>query len=91
MVASHMKDVGDYGFTAVSEEELRQNENELLAKLEADKQAVADTEVKLKAIASLLGPFFTELMKEPEKEYIYWPNRVESLKPFLEKISKHLK
>lgn len=41
---------------------------------------------KLKQIEELIMPLLVNLMKNPEKEYIYWPNRTEKIQDHIDKI-----
>ena len=78
----------DFGFSAVDEDELKrltgaEQETEELSKL-LDEQAnnaelYKDTVVQ---IEQMITPLFNNLMLNPDKNYIYWPNRVEKMKEF---------
>jgi vacuolar-type H+-ATPase subunit I/STV1 len=82
----------DYGFSAVSEEELKQHEKQLQQTLQQTaqhKQQVVETyEEKLGALYQLIMPLLINLQKNPEKEYILWPNRAEKIKEFIAKVDK---
>ena len=43
---------------------------------------------KLKALEELIVPLLVNLMKNPEKEYIYWPNRKDKLQEQIDKVLK---
>lgn len=47
-----------------------------------------ETQVKtnLKSLEQLVIPLLVNLMKNPEKEYIYWPNRTEKIQDQIDKI-----
>lgn len=55
--------------------------------LEADR-ATMETEVKvnLKTLEQLIMPLLVNLMKNPEKEYIYWPNRTAKIQEQIDKV-----
>jgi hypothetical protein len=55
--------------------------------LEADRDKM-ETEVKvnLKTLEQLIMPLLVNLMKNPEKEYIYWPNRTAKIQEQLDKV-----
>jgi ABC-type sugar transport system substrate-binding protein len=74
-------DFFDFGFTAVDETELQ-------AVQDAQK-AVGDVEVtatvtqdKLDKLYNAIVPLLNNLKKNPEKEYILWPNRIEKVELF---------
>jgi hypothetical protein len=70
--------VFDFGFTAM-------NETELEAVTTAT--ATADTvQEKLDKLYSSIQPLIRNLKKNPEKEYIYWPNRLDKIEAFEEMI-----
>lgn len=66
----------DFGFSLVSEEELN-----------ADKQDAAD---KLKGLRKMVMPLLKNLMKNPDKEYIYWPDRVKKIQDFIKKMDTYI-
>ena len=47
-----------------------------------------ETTGKLKQLEEMIMPLLVNLMKNPEKEYIYWPNRKEKIEDQIEKILK---
>ena len=71
----------DFGFTAV-------DENELEAVQKAATQAetlgasALNTQEKIDKLYNAIIPLLTNLKKNPEKEYILWPNRVEKVEQF---------
>lgn len=76
-----MSDIFDFGFTAV-------DENELQAVQDAQK-ALGDTETeanttqeKLDRLFNAIQPLLNNLKANPEKDYIYWPNRVGKVDEF---------
>lgn len=71
----------DFGFTAV-------HENDVLDPVITEVSAKADTEIKqkLSSIEKLVLPLLVNLMKNPEKNYIHWPNRVPLIEKQIEKI-----
>jgi len=73
----------DFGFSLMSEEEIKENEKLL-------ETAVITESAKLEAFKNMIMPFLNNLTKNPEKEYIYWPDRVEKVKQFINKIETFL-
>ena len=55
--------------------------------LEAERDKMED-EVKknLKTLEQLIMPLLVNLMKNPEKEYIYWPNRTAKIQEQIDKV-----
>ena len=84
----------DFGFSAVDEDELKkltgaEQETEELSKL-LDEQATnaelyRDTVVQ---IQEMITPLINNLMLNPNKNYIYWPNRVDKMKVFKAELDK---
>ena len=67
----------DFGFTAVGEDEL------------VDKGLVSESEElkrRLKSVEKMILPLLQNLMKNPEKEMIKWPNRKEILEQQIKKL-----
>jgi hypothetical protein len=76
-------DIFDFGFTAVDESELD------IAKQAEELSAEAQSaDQRLKKLYDSIVPLLANLKKNPEKEYIKWPNRVSKIEEFEAKISK---
>jgi hypothetical protein len=77
----------DFGFTAVDETEL-----EAVQKATAEASEVASTatttQEKLDKLYNAITPLLTNLKKNPEKEYILWPNRLAKVEEFEDHIQK---
>jgi hypothetical protein len=71
----------DFGFTAV-------HETDLTEPILTEVKSSADTEVKqkLQTLEKLIMPLLVNLMKNPEKDYIHWPNRVPLIEKQIERI-----
>ena len=69
-----MDDIFDFGFTAVTEEEL---ETVQIASMTAD-----NVQDRLDKMYNAIQPLLTNLKKNPEKEYILWPNRLSKVEAF---------
>ena len=55
--------------------------------LEADRNKMeAEVKVNLKTLEQLIMPLLVNLMKNPEKEYIYWPNRTAKIQEQIDKV-----
>jgi hypothetical protein len=77
----------DFGFTAVTEDELDVVQQ---ASTEATKASEsADTwEAKCVDLYNTFKPLLNNLAMNPEKDYIYWPNRNGKLEEFSDLIDK---
>ena len=79
-------DAFDFGFTAVDENEL-----EAVQKLSTEATAVSEsaeqTEEKLNKLYNAILPLLSNLKANPEKDYIYWPNRTAKVEAFEDLIS----
>lgn len=80
----------DFGFTAVDEHELEAVQN---VKSEASTASanVQELEEKLNKLYNSILPLLSNLKKNPEKEYILWPNRVEKIEQFEDLITEIIK
>ena len=70
-------DLFDFGFTAVDESEL-----EATQQLETIASTVDETQDRLDNLYNAIQPLLTNLKKNPEKEYILWPNRLDKIEEF---------
>jgi len=76
-----MTDLFDFGFTAVDESELEAVQA-LGATAKEVEAAASSTQEKLDALYNAIVPLLNNLKKNPEKEYILWPNRLEKVEQF---------
>ena len=77
----------DFGFTAVDENEL-----EAVQKVVDSATVNAyEAEEKLNKLYNAILPLLSNLKKNPEKEYILWPNRVEKIEQFEDLITGIIK
>ena len=81
----------DFGFSLVSEAELKKHEEMLKKKVEEQSKVVAkattEAQIKLETLRDMIMPLLNNLAKDPEKEYILWPNRAEKIAAFIEKVN----
>jgi len=67
----------DFGFTAVHEDELES------VQAAANSNALAETtQSKLDKMYKAILPLLANLKKNPEKDYIFWPNRMDKIQGF---------
>lgn len=76
-----MSDMFDFGFTAVDEQELAVVQQ---ASQEAEIATVTATQnvEKLDRLYNAIVPLLNNLKKNPEKDYILWPNRLAKVEEF---------
>ena len=74
-------DFFDFGFTAVDESELKAVQ-EVSTKAESLGADALNTQEKLDSLYNAITPLLNNLKKNPEKEYILWPNRIDKVEQF---------
>ena len=80
----------DFGFTAVDEDELQAVQD--AQKAAGDNEVDAKTaQEKLDKLYNAILPLLSNLKKNPDKDYIYWPNRVGKVDEFENMITKIVK
>jgi hypothetical protein len=88
-----MKD-NDFGFSLVSEKELKAHEELLKKKVEEQSKAVDVTTQeltdKLHGLRDMILPLLNNLSKDPDKTYILWPDRADKIKAFIKKINDYV-
>lgn len=76
-----MDDIFDFGFTAVDEDELASVE--ISKKIADESVATAEQlEARLDKLYNAITPLLNNLKKNPEKDYILWPNRLNKVEGF---------
>jgi type VI protein secretion system component VasF len=80
----------DFGFTAVDENELEAVQKVTTEASDAS-ASLQETEEKLNKLYNAILPLLTNLKKNPEKEYILWPNRVDKIEQFEDLITGIIK
>ena len=61
------------------------NDGKLGIEMEREK-LVAETSAKLVELEKMIVPLLVNLMRNPEKEYIYWPNRKDKIQEQIDKV-----
>ena len=84
------EDIFDFGFTAVDEKELEVVQKTAASAEEAAASATVN-EDKLNKLYNAILPLLSNLKLNPEKDYIYWPNRTEKVEKFEEMIANIIK
>lgn len=80
----------DFGFTAVDEDELEAVQSVKSEASDASAEA-KELEDKLNKLYNSILPLLSNLKKNPEKDYILWPNRVEKIEQFEDLITEIVK
>jgi hypothetical protein len=78
-------DFFDFGFTAVDEDELAAVQETVALANDAEQLALT-TQERLDKLYNAVMPLLTNLKKNPEKEFILWPNRTEKIEQFEAKL-----
>jgi len=81
------EDFFDFGFMAVDEEELEAVQK-VARKAEASQTEASSAQERLDKLYNAITPLLNNLKKNPEKEYILWPNRLEKVEQFEDHIQK---
>lgn len=80
----------DFGFSAVSEDELKTIERELEAKIASQDQQLQQVSQthreKLATLYNMVMPLLKNLAKDADKDYIYWPDRQKKMQEFIKKV-----
>lgn len=76
-----MSDMFDFGFTAVDEDELQAVQQTAALANDAE-QLATTTQERLDKLYNAIIPLLNNLKKNPEKDYILWPNRLDKVEEF---------
>jgi uncharacterized protein Yka (UPF0111/DUF47 family) len=71
----------DFGFTAVDEDELEAVQQQS-AKTEIMALSANRLEEKIDKLYNAILPLLSNLKRNPEKDYIYWPKRTAKIEEF---------
>ena len=85
-----MSDICDFGFTAVDESEL-DAVREAQSVISATTDTSSELEDRLNKLYNAVLSLLTNLKMNPEKDYIYWPNRVDKVEQFETHIANIIK
>ena len=75
-----MTEYNDFGFTAMDADELAAIDTKIIEK------TTSATEV-INKMDNFIRPLLENLMRDSDKDYIYWPNRTEILQKKLEELN----
>jgi len=84
----------DFGFSLVSEQELKAHEELLRKKVEEQtivvQKTTSDAQTKLEGLRGMIMPLLNNLSKDPEKTYILWPDRAVKIQAFIKKVNDYV-
>lgn len=80
----------DFGFSAVDENELEVLQS-TKATLESTAAVASDLEDRFNKLYNMVQPLLNNLKLNPEKDYIYWPNRLDKIEQFSDALDKVFK
>ena len=75
------KQIFDFGFTAVDEDELEAVQTTQV-KVKETEQSARALQNKIDELYNDITPLLNNLKKNPEKEYILWPDRLNKVEQF---------
>jgi len=80
----------DFGFSFVDEdyEEVKQNQDKLQEENLSTKEQIAELHQRVDLLYKSILPFLNNLCKNPENSTILWPNRVEKIEQYKEKLRR---
>lgn len=79
-------DIFDFGFTAVSEDDLQVVESSR-SQVEDMESQVKELDKRANDLYNAILPLLENLKKNPEKDYILWPDRVDKINAFQQKLA----
>jgi ABC-type nitrate/sulfonate/bicarbonate transport system substrate-binding protein len=82
-----MSELFDFGFTAVDEQELEAVQ-QATATAKAVESTATTTQDRLDKLYNAVVPLLNNLKKNPEKDYILWPNRLSKVEEFEDHLQK---
>ena len=77
----------DFGFSTISESDLKNRENEIVKQVHS--QVTQTAEQKVQRMYKMILPLLQNLKKDADtNEYIYWPNRAQKIDEFIKKLEE---
>jgi hypothetical protein len=77
----------DFGFTAMDADELDVVQEKVKDVSVAEISALTQKD-KCDKLYNMIMPLLSNLQKNPEKEYIWWPNRLDKVEEFRDKLTE---
>ena len=82
-----MSEIFDFGFSAVDEDELQAVQT-ASKQLEQVSTQASSSQERLDKLYNAITPLLNNLKKNPEKEYILWPDRFAKVEAFEDHLQK---
>jgi hypothetical protein len=80
--------IHDFGFSFANEAEIKKAEKDALSTKEKE---LSDAQRKLIGLRDkFIVPLLESLKKDPHKDFIKWPNRVEKIEQYITAINKYI-
>jgi len=78
----------DFGFSFIDDEieEVKETANKLKTEKVESQAAITDYQERLNRLYNSMAPFLDNLCKNPEKSTIYWPDRVQKIQAYKDKL-----
>lgn len=80
-------DEWDFGFSFVDEDELRVMERKLEQQNQVIQEEALTYQQKYDRLYKMVMILLKNLLQEPTKNYIFWPNRTKDVEEFIKKIN----
>jgi len=77
----------DFGFSAMDADELEAVQ-EVKAEAQSGSATASDLEDRFNKLYNMVIPLLNNLKKNPEKDYIYWPKRLDKIEQFNDALDK---
>jgi len=77
----------DFGFSAMDADELEAVQ-EVKAAAQTATATASDLEDRFNKLYNMVIPLLNNLKKNPEKDYIYWPKRLDKIEQFNDALDK---
>lgn len=81
MAIDERTQVWDFGFTAVNADEL-ESYQEAQSEIQKVSGEAGEYHARLDKLFTAIQPLLNNLKKDPSKDYILWPNRLEKIEAF---------
>ena len=77
----------DFGFSAMDADELEAVQ-EVKAEAQTASATASDLEDRFNKLYNMVIPLLNNLKQNPEKDYIYWPKRLDKIEQFNDALDK---
>lgn len=93
---SNVTSTPDFGFTTVHDQQFKEafkKHEDKVTKAVSDamkKTADESARARMNALKEMFMPLINNLLKNPEAEWIHWPNRKERIAQFMEEVDAYI-